>query len=93
MSELQQGDKVTWSSQAKGHHKKKVGRVVYVPTPKSPPPWFVAREMFSGHKQMFDGNRFRKRSVLIEVESEGNAKPRLYMPWPNTVQKVSDGET
>jgi len=89
MTALAINDQVTWSSQAQGSTTQKTGRVVYVPDAKSLAPWRVADKHFSGHRRMFEGNKFRPGSVLVEVASPGRAKPRLYMPWPGTLQKVT----
>ena len=89
MTTLALNDQVTWTSQAGGRVTQKVGRVVYVPMASSPAPWKVADQHFAGHRRMFEGNRFRPGSVLVEVASTGRAKSRLYMPWPGTLQKVT----
>lgn len=91
MTQLAAGDKVTWSSQAKGHHTSKTGKVVYVPDGvQSLAPWRAAEKFFPDHRRMFDGNKFRPGSVFIEVVTPNSkAKPRLYMPWPSAIKKVA----
>ncbi|GEK52342.1 hypothetical protein HVE01_30630 [Vreelandella venusta] len=97
MTVLKIGDTVTWKSQAKGNMTRKTGRVVFIPkgdmSSPTKAPWLIAKNQFPGHRIMFDGNRFREGSVLVEVAAVGRAKPRLYLPWPGVVKKVTDEAT
>lgn len=93
MTQLTVGDDVTWSSQANGNHTQKTGKVVFVHNKgHTTAPWRTAQIHFPHHKHMFQGSAFRPGSVFVEVRiPNSKLKPRLYMPWPSTVQKVANG--
>ncbi|WMN80918.1 hypothetical protein NI385_26250 (plasmid) [Vibrio parahaemolyticus] len=79
------GQKVSWSSQARGAVTKKSGVVVAI-KPVGIASSAYAKANFPNHAKMFDGNLdSRKVTLLVEVPN-GNAKPKLYLPYPSTLK-------
>lgn len=99
MSTFKVGDEVEWTSQAAGSTTTKRGIVVYTSAMAEQNsdtleawsrPRFVVRQIFPSHQIMFDGGRWHKSGVLVEVNDSkaGRAKPKLYMPFPSKLKKV-----
>lgn len=87
------GDVVTWKSHAKGNRTRKTGTVVmaHFQSRGRNAPWAFADKHFPKHKRMFDGNNFPANAVFVEVLPPvgSKAKPKLYMPWPSTLERVN----
>jgi len=84
------GDKVTWTSQASGRTKTKIGKIVRVLSSSSIKsgrnPCNIADKEFKNHTRMFDGYQIPggyDTGYLVEVITGPNSKPKLYMPYPS----------
>ena len=87
------GDKVTWSSQARGCTKTKTGTIVKIVHRHDfvgrDTPYRMADREFQGHIIMFSGYNIPGNSdvaYFIEVITGLKAKPRLYMPYPSKLE-------
>lgn len=98
MSCLPIGTKVRWSSQSRGCTTTKEGVVVYSfdeakkdGLSNADYPCGVARDRFSDHNRMFDGNMWlSNKGVFISVPGGKTARatPKLYMPNPGKLEVV-----
>jgi len=87
------GDKVTWTSQARGSATKKTGTVwaVLIDTQAL---WNVSKKIKEEktHVKMFDGiTMLAPTMYIVEVQAGPKAKPRLYLPRPKQLKLVEAG--
>lgn len=91
---LRVGDNVTWTSQAGGNTKTKTGKVIAV-IPGGPSSAEQAdkeirsRQRAGTHRSAFGGGWSRaEESYVVEVPQGPKAKPVLYWPKANALQKA-----
>jgi len=90
------GETVFWASQAGGTLKVKTGKIVHIlkhdPGKWQAMPVGIAKKLFPNHKIMFEGCQIpggAEIGYLVEVLPGGKGKPRLYMPYPNKLRRLS----
>jgi len=95
MRKFKVGDKVEWTSQARGRSRKKKGKVVAIAPPAPVECWVMPYlrhykpKGFSRGREMFDGALRKEETYLVEVQKGGKAMPILYAPRTTHLRLVS----
>jgi len=89
VSQFEVGDKVTWSSQSGGSHKRKEGIVVDVIPAKSYPNFVRLNDKHNSRDVYGGGSHRDHESYVILVPHSGNGKGVLYWPRVSALEIIT----